>query len=490
MPIPRPFPAGLEPAHLWKCFDLVRSHPRGSGNEAAVRAAIIGWADERGLAHEVDATGNLLVRVPATPGKEGCGATVLQGHLDMVCEKNADVDFDFATQGIEVELDGDLLRAVGTTLGADNGIGVAAAMAVVDDPAAPHGPLELLMTVDEERGLTGAFGLQPGFLTGRRMLNLDTEEEGAVYVGCAGGGDVSCLLPRDDQPRPAGATPHRIEIKGLVGGHSGLDALDNRANAIKCLARVLSAIDEAALGYQLSRVEGGSMRNAIPREAHAGGCVPERHAEELSRIVARVGAELAAEFAPTDPGLCVTVEPRPDCRCASVFTPAATTAVIRALTASPSSVVSMSRSVPGLVETSTNLGVVRTTDAGVEVIHCTRSSLGSALEAVRQSIAAIFRLAGGQVEMEASYPGWQPDLDSPLLATALRVHEELFGRPAEVKAVHAGLECGLIGKAYPGLDMISLGPTLLGAHSPAERLSVASTARFYRHVVGILADLE
>ena len=483
-----PFPPGLQPVLLWRHFDLIRSTPHGSGNEAALRNKIVAWAAGLGLQHETDLAGNLLVRVPATLGREDRPCTVLQAHLDMVCEKNADVEFDFASQGLDLAVEGELLTAVGTTLGADNGIGVAAAMALAEDPDVRHGPLELLFTVDEETGLSGAFGLQPGFLTGTRLLNLDTEEEGTVYIGCAGGGDVACTLPCEREPRPEGLAAHRITVRGLKGGHSGLDIHENRANALKCLARVLDAADRAGLGYRLTKVEGGSMRNAIPREARAGGCLPPEQAPALREAAARVEAELKAEFGPTDPCLTVEVHARPECACGEVFSARAARRLTDCLLASPSGVLAMSREVPGLVETSSNLGVARTHAAHVELVHCSRSSVATALEAVRNGIVALVRAAGGQAELPPSYPGWRPNLDSPLLAAAQRVHETLYGRPAAVKAVHAGLECGVIGERAPGIDALSIGPTIHGAHSPAERVSIPSTERFYAFASALLAE--
>jgi dipeptidase D len=414
---------------------------------------------------------------------------ILQGHIDMVCEKNADKPFDFATQGIDLLLDGDWLRADDTTLGADNGVGVAAAMAVAEDPEAVHPPLELLMTVDEETGMTGAFGLREGFLGGRRLINCDTEEEGAIYVGCSGGGDVLARFHLDTKERRPGPRAVRVELKGLVGGHSGLDIHHNRANAIKCLARALDTLHDAGVAYRLTRIDGGSMRNAVPREASAGLCVDAEAIPRLRAVLAQQRDELRAEFAATDPELTLSVEERPDCRCERVFRGSFQRALLRALVATPSAVAAMSRDVPGLVETSNNLGVVRTTESSVELVCCTRSSQGSALEALRRSLRALYELAGAEVALEDAYPGWLPDLKSPLLARALEVHQGLYG-PARIKAVHAGLECGLLKRANPGCDMISIGPDIMGAHSPSERVSVPSTARFYRFLCAVLAALD
>lgn len=481
------FPAALEPTWLWKNFDLLRSTPRCSGAEAAVRSRIESWAEGHGFATRTDAVGNLVVVVPATPGREDRPVTVIQGHLDMVCEKNADVDFDFATDPLDVYLDGDWLTARGTTLGADNGIGVATAMAVAEDPDAVHGPLELLMTVDEETGMTGAWGLKPGFLTGPRMLNLDTEEEGAIYVGCSGGGDVITRFRQPTEAVPPGYAGCRVAVKGLVGGHSGLDIHENRANALKSLGRVLQRALDAGLILWLRAVDGGSKRNAIPREAVAALCLPADQLDTLRGVVDAVAAELSAEFAATDPDLRVDLTAEE--ASAEALSAAATRALVRVIAANPSGIVSMSRDVPGLVETSNNLGVVRTTADGVEMINCARSTIGSAIESVRSSLTALHGLADGVVELDDAYPGWQPDLSSGLLKLAQQVHVDLFGADAEIKAVHAGLECGLIGQHFPEMEMISIGPDIHGAHSPDERVSVPSSQVFYRFVKGILAAM-
>jgi dipeptidase D len=482
------FPQGLEPALLWQSFDLIRSLPHGSGNEAQLIEALKGWAAEHGFEAVQDEVGNLLVRVPASPGYEDHPVVVLQGHIDMVCEKNADTEFDFATQGIDVALDGDWLHALGTTLGADNAIGVAGAMAVAIDPDALHPPLELLMTVDEETGMTGAFGLEPGFVTGKTLINCDTEEEGAIYVGCSGGGDVIARFPLEQQKAKKGRVPYRISVKGLKGGHSGLDIHENRANAIKCLARVLWALDRHGVGLRLATLEGGSMRNAVPREATCALFIKPKRVEAMQAVVAELQAELQAEFRATDPDLVVELAEIAADAPKKILERGFQAYLVRTIMAVPSAVIAMSGSVPGLVETSNNLGVVRMTDEAFELVCCARSSLGSALEAVRASLVALFELAGAHVELDDSYPGWLPDMDSPLLAKALAVHQELFG-PAEIKAVHAGLECGLLQQAIPGCDMISIGPDITGAHSPTERVSVPSTAKFYQLLVALLAAL-
>jgi dipeptidase D len=359
---------------------------------------------------------------------------------------------------------------------------------VAIDPDVKHPPLELLMTVDEETGMTGAFGLQPGFCSGQTLINCDTEEEGAIYVGCSGGGDVIARFPLETKKAKKGRQAYRLEVKGLKGGHSGLDIHENRANAIKCLARVLWALDRHDVGLRLASFVGGSMRNAVPREANCTLFIKPKRVEAMLAVVQAVQAELQAEFRSTDPGLVVqAVELTADAP-TTIFDRGFQSYLVRTIMAVPSAVIAMSRDVPGLVETSNNLGVVRMTDEAVELVCCSRSSLGSALEAVRASLVAIFELAGAEVELDDSYPGWLPDMDSPLLAKALEVHQELFG-PAHIKAVHAGLECGLLQEAIPGCDMISIGPDITGAHSPTERVSVPSTAKFYQLLVALLAAL-
>lgn len=482
--------AGLDPALVWKHFDAIRRIPRGSGAEDAVRDHVERWAAARGLETARDGVGNLVVRVPASPGREGRGMTVLQGHLDMVNEKNADVAFDFASEGIRIAVDGEFVRARGTTLGADNGIGVAAALAVAEDDGVAHPPLEILLTVDEETGMSGAFGLGADLVRGRRMLNLDTEEAGAVYVGCSGGGDVVARFDLGLEARRPGTISRKVEVRGLAGGHSGLDIHENRANAIKCLGRVLLAVERAGVDYRVFRIMGGSKRNAIPREARAGLCVAESDAPRLGAIVDAVETELRREFAGVEPGLTVAVEAPPHGGHDEVLRGDGFGRLLRAILASPSGVLAMSRDVPGLVETSNNLGVVASDGGVVEVVHCSRSSVGSALEAVRAGIEALYRLAGAEVGLPRAYPGWKPDLSSPLLRVALAAHARLFDSPAQVKAVHAGLECGLIGERCAGLDMVSIGPDIRGAHSPAERVGIASVGRFYAHLGAILAELD
>jgi len=478
------FVSDLEPTALWKNFDQILTIPRPSKEEDRIRDWVLGIADELGLEHEVDATGNVIVRKPASPGGEGAPTTILQAHLDMVTEKNSDVDFDFATDAIRPVLEGEYLTADGTTLGSDNGIGVAAMLAVMEADDLEHGPMEFLFTVDEETGLTGAQGLDPELLRGRQLINLDSEEEGTVTVGCAGGADTHITLPLHSVATLAGPTAHAVKLHGLHGGHSGIDIHLQRGNAVQLLARILRA---AELPGALARLEGGDKHNAIPREAWATVVLPEGTAEEaLARIRARFEA-VRAEFAGPEPGMQLAIHdaPVPD----SVWSDETGTRVLDLLAALPHGVVAMSHDIPGLVETSTNLAAVKCGDGELKILTSSRSSVASAMDGVRGKIEAVARLAGAAVEEHDGYPGWKPDLDSRLLAVVREVHERVLGEAPEVEAVHAGLECGLIGEMVPGMDMISFGPQIEFPHSPSERVKVDSVGRFYRLLAATLEEL-
>jgi dipeptidase D len=476
----------LEPHALWAHFRALSEIPRPSGEEAVAREAVVGWARGRGFSTEVDGAGNLLVRVPARAGQAGRPPVVLQAHLDMVCEPPG---HDFSG-GVKLRIDGDCVAAEGTTLGADDGIGVATAMALAVDPSLVVGPLELLFTVDEERGLFGARGLQPGFLLGRRMLNLDAEEDGVLFVGCAGSGDVTGVFMLERQPRPERSVAVRVEVSGGTGGHSGLEIHENRANAIQVLARVLDEAAEAGVDFRLTRIDGGSRRNAIPSTAGAGTCLSSGDVAAYREAIFAASARIREEFSSSDPDLAITAEPRPECRCETVFTTDCGRRVISAILATPSGVAAMSRDIPGLVETSNNLGVVTTTDDTLTMLNGTRSSVAGSLEALRRRIAVIYELAGATVRRNPSYAGWKPNLQSELLAVARAARQEVFGQEARVLAVHAGLECGIVGERYAGMDMIALGPDVHGAHSTRERVNIASVARFYSFVAAILERLH
>ncbi len=480
----------LEPKLLWSHFDAIRAIPRPSKHEERIAAHVRAWAQGRGLEVRQDAAGNLSIPVPASNGHESAPVVVLQGHLDMVCEKNSSTQHDFMTEGIEVEVDGDWVQARGTTLGADNGVGLAAAMAVADDPDAVHGPLEILCTVDEETGLTGAKDLDPSILSGRIMVNLDTEEDGAVYIGCAGGADTTAELPTPRRRALMATVPVRVAVTGLRGGHSGLNIIENRGNAVKLVTRVLLAAIDDGIELDLVALEGGSKHNAIPREAFANVRVDEGSIEQLAAVAERLLGDFREEFSATDPDLAVTVEPlEDDDALKETVNVHARDRLLRLLDAMPHGVLSMSREVPGLVETSTNLAVVGATGSTASVITSHRSSVMPALFAVRQQVGSLCRLAGAEVSVDDAYPGWTPKPDSPIVRRTVEVFERLFGHAPEVKAIHAGLECGLLIEKLPGMDAVSIGPQIENAHSPEERVQISSVQRFYRHLLALLEDL-
>lgn len=489
------FVSDLEPRALWRRFDEILTVYRPSKGEEALRRHVVGIAGEHGLEHTQDAAGNLVVRVPASPGHEDAPVTVLQSHLDMVYEKNSDVDHDFATQPIAPERNGEYLTARGTTLGSDNGIGVAAMLALMDLGTPPeatvvHGPLELLFTIDEETGLTGAASLAGDLLRGRRLLNLDTEEEGALYVGCAGGLGSKLTLPLVRQVAPAGSVALKLEARGLKGGHSGVDIHLQRGNAIKLLARAIhaAALEAGVLGdLRLASFRGGSAHNAIPREAFATAVVPQGGAAAFREAFEREARAIADEYRPADPGASLTAAGADST--AEVWDPATSAAALRLLVGLPHGVMTWSYDIPDLVETSTTLATVAETDGTLELLLSSRSSVDTAIRAQARRIRAIGEAAGAAAEEEGGYPGWKPNMQSELLAVLKSVHRREIGAEPAVKAIHAGLECGIIGEKYPGMDMISFGPQIEFPHSPDERVHVASVDRFWKLLTAVLEEL-
>ncbi len=480
------FVSDLDPRVVWKHFDDILAIPRASKDEERMRRHVLGVAERLGLPARTDDAGNVVVTKPAAPGHEDAPVTVLQGHLDMVQEKNSDVDFDFSSDAIRPERDGDYLTADGTTLGSDNGIGVAAMLAVMESSDIAHGPLELLFTIDEETGLTGAGSLAADLLAGRQLLNLDTEEENALYVGCAGGGDSQLRLPLVTGAPAAGEKAVRFHLSGLKGGHSGVDIHLQRGNAIQLLARALyGAFLEGR--FQLARFAGGTAHNAIPREAFATVMVAEGRQEALRQAVDREMAAIRAEYAGPDPGIRLdsSVVDAP----AAVWDEASTVKALALLNALPHGVMAMSHDIPDLVETSTNLAVVTPGDDSLGILMSSRSSVASAITALRRRIRAAATLAGAQVEEAGGYPGWQPDMDSRLLRVLSAVHRRELGEEPAVKAIHAGLETGIIGEKYPGMDMISFGPQIEFPHSPDERVLIPSVGRFWKLLRATLEEL-
>jgi dipeptidase D len=479
------FVSDLAPQSLWQHFDHILMIPRGSKNEAAMRRYVQEVAERKGLRTRTDAAGNVVVSKPASAGKEGAPTVVLQSHLDMVNERNSDVVHDFERDPIVPRRDGEYVKATGTTLGADNGIGVAAILAVLEADDLVHGPLELLFTIDEETGLTGASDLDPSLLSGKLLLNLDTEEENEVTIGCAGAGSSSLSLPLEKAPAPAGRTALTVSLTGLKGGHSGMEIHLPRGNAIKLLARTIYT---AALQHpvHIGTFRGGRMHNAIPREAMAVIFVRPEDREAVTAALQKEADAIRAEL-PGEPDLRLDV--REETPPASAWTEAAGRKAVALLEALPHGVLAMSQDILGLVETSTNLAAVEANDGSFSILSSSRSSVDSALRAVRQSIRAAAELAGASVDEPRGYPGWKPNPQAKLLRTFTELHERLTGKKPELKAVHAGLECGIIGEKVPGMEMISFGPQILGAHSPDERVHVASVERFYRLLAATLEEL-
>jgi dipeptidase D len=477
----------LAPVEVWKHFHALTQIPRPSRKEAGVIAYMKKFGGDLGLETIVDEVGNIIIKKPATPGMEGRKGVILQGHLDMVPQKNSDKDFDFEKDPIEAIIDGEWVTANGTTLGADNGIGVAAAMAVLESSSLKHGPVEALFTVDEETGMTGAFGLQPGLLDGDILINMDSEDEGELTVGCAGGINVSASKKYVPEEAPAAYAAFKLQVKGLKGGHSGLDINLGRANANKLLFRFLMQ-SEADLKIRLSEATGGDLRNAIPREANAVVLVPAGSETSFKLLVANYQEMYRKEFAETEPGLSFTcgptsapqkVIPRKD---QSMF--------IRAIYGCPNGVQRMSQSMPGLVETSSNLAITSIRDGEFHALNLTRSSVDSAKNATAWKIAGIFQLISAEVELDGSYPGWKPNMDSAILKVCQEVYRKNFGKNAKISAMHAGLECGLLGGVYPNLDMISFGPTIRFPHSPDEKVNIETVRLFWEFLVLMLEDIH
>jgi dipeptidase D len=448
---------------------------------------VVATARKFGLECAQDEAGTVVVRKPASKGLENRPMVCLQGHLDMVPEKRPDKKHDFLKDPLTLVRKGNTMMADGTTLGADNGVAVATSLAIMADASLVHGPLEFLFTIDEETGLTGAHSLQPGFLQSKILLNLDSEEEGALYVGCSGGRDTMGTWPLETEAAPAGTVGLEIKVGGLRGGHSGLEIDKGRGNAIKLLNRVLLGL--APLGARLARIDGGNKRNAIPRDAAALVFVPKKNLDEARAVVAAMHQTCRAE-------LSASVDPSPEITAApfkgrgKVLKKSVQKKLTLALAGLPHGVVKMSADIPGLVETSTNLGVVTTGKKEIAVSTSQRSSVASEIVDIAQSVRAVFELGGAAVTGSDGYPGWKPNLDSPILKTAIATYKELYGKEPEVKAVHAGLECGIIGEKYPGMDMVSFGPTLEGVHSPDEKIYIDTVEKYWDFLLAILKNVK
>ena len=479
---------GLEPRLVWKYFGEISRIPRCSKQEGKIIRYVQDTARTLGLESRTDASGSVVVKKPASSGKDHVPMLALQGHLDMVCEKNKDTVHDFTKDPITLVRDGAFLKAQGTTLGADNGIAVATNLAIMEDRSLEHGPLEFLFTVDEETGLTGASNLQPGFLESTTLINLDSEEEGALYVGCSGGRNTAAAWRMAADPVPARHAAAVVAVRGLRGGHSGLEIDKGRGNAIKILNRILVAL--TAVGMRLAGIEGGNKHNAIPREAEARVFIPAKRWEEAVAMVGTLNDALRAELKTVDPELSVSLEPLRGVRRGKVLKRALQRKLLLALSALPHGVMKMSAEIPGLVETSTNVAVITTGSRSIQMVTSQRSSVASEIDEICHSVGSILELSGAAVSAGDGYPAWTPNMDSPVLKLARETYRSLFGKEPEVKAIHAGLECGIIGEKVPGIDMVSMGPTLEMVHSPEERMHIESVGRYWSFLLAILKNFR
>lgn len=473
----------LQPECVFHYFAEVCKIPRPSKKEEKMIAFLKDFGEKHGLETKVDKAGNVLIKKPATPGFENRKTVILQSHIDMVCEKNKETQHDFEKDPIETYVDGEWLRAKGTTLGADNGIGVATELAILAADDVKHGPIECLFTVDEETGLTGAFALEKGFMDGDILLNLDSEDEGELFIGCAGG--VRTLVEFDYQPVtvPADFFCFRLAVEGLTGGHSGDDINKMRANANKLLGRFLYQTNRKYDFYLLD-IDGGNLHNAIPREAHALCAIPMGHKEDIRVDWNIFAAEVEEEYAATEKNMKFKLDS--ETYHAEAIERQVVTRFLAAVQGVFNGVFAMSQDIPGLVETSSNLASIKVRDHKVIVTSSQRSSILSARKNVADSIQSVFELAGARVDVGEGYPGWKPNTQSEILQIAVDTYKELFGVEPKVKAIHAGLECGLFLEKYPSLDMVSFGPTLRGVHSPDERMLIPTVDKFWRHLLAVL----
>jgi dipeptidase D len=479
---------GLKPELVWKYFAEISKIPRGSKNEKKISDYVIETAKKLGLESKRDKVLNVLVRKPASQGHENVSMICLQGHLDMVCEKNKDKVHNFEKDPLELVVKGNYLMAKGTTLGADNGIAVATNLALMEDKTAVHGPLEFLFTVDEETGLTGANNLQPGFVMSKILMNLDSEEEGALYVGCSGGKNTTGTWKTAYESVNLKYAPAIVKVKGLKGGHSGLEIEKGRGNSLKLLNRVLIELDK--LGVRISTLEGGNKSNAIPREAEAFVYIPNKKLNNASAIVSQYNSILREELSTIEPDLTILIEEVKGKKKGKVFKKGIQNKILQTLSALPHGVIKMSADIPGLVETSTNVAIIKTDTKSITLITSQRSSVASEIDEIVHTVASILQLGGADDETSDGYPGWKPNMESKILKIARETYKDLTGKKPEVKAIHAGLECGIIGEKYPEMDMISFGPTLEGVHSPDEKIHIDTVEKFWNFLLAILKNVK
>jgi dipeptidase D len=476
----------LKPEKVWYYFREILNIPRPSKKEEKIREYLKKFGEKHNLETIEDDTGNILIRKPATKGMENRKPVVLQSHIDMVCEKNSDKRHDFDNDPIEAHIEGGWVTANGTTLGADDGIGVATQLAILASDDIPHPDLECLFTVDEETGLTGAFGLKPGLLKGKILLNLDSEDEGQLFIGCAGGQDTIGRLPYDKEPAPENHIAYKIMVSGLAGGHSGDDINKNKANANKLLNRFLWKYQDE-FSIKLNGFDGGNLRNAIAREAFAVVLIPQDKKAAFEKEIPAFEKILKSEYHVSEPNLKFSAQTTglPEW----VMDKESQIILLDTIYAMPHGVIAMSQDIDDFVETSTNLASVKFFDEEIEITTSQRSSIESKKEDIVNMVKSIFGLAGASAESSDGYPGWTPNPNSEVVAITEKVYKKLFNQTPEVLAIHAGLECGLIGDKYPGMDMISFGPTIKGAHSPDERIEIDSVKKFWDLTLEVLKNI-
>jgi len=475
----------LEPKLVWKHFDEIRKIPRCSKHEEKIREHIINFAKKQNLEFKEDKVGNVVIKKSASKNMENKPIVILQGHMDMVCEKNSDVKHDFTKDPIKLKLEGDILTADGTTLGADNGIGLAISLAILEDTSLNHGPIEALFTVDEETGLTGAFAMDSDMLTGKILLNLDSEDFGVITVGCAGGGDSQIQLPLKKQSVNENMETLTIKVSGLRGGHSGVDIHEQRGNAVKLLVRMLWKAKN--YNYKISDLKGGDKHNAIPREASALIAIDKTSKDKVISTLKSEEKNIYDEIKPIDPKFKVEIQDNQEIK--TTLTKDSQIQLLNLLHGLPHGVDKMNYDIPDLVETSTNLASVSLKEDNAAIYFSTRSSIKSALQDLRDRIRATAELSGANVKEEKPYPGWKPNLDSNILKLSKKIFKNIFDKEPKVEAIHAGLECGIIGEKFSGMDMISIGPTIKYPHSPEELVQVSTVEKFYKYVLKLLEEI-
>lgn len=475
----------LEPKALWNKFADLNAVPRPSKKEDRVISFMKDFGKKLNLETIEDEVGNVIIRKPATPGMEDRKPIVMQSHLDMVHQKNNDTVFDFNTQGIDMYVDGDWVRAKGTTLGADNGLGVATIMAILESKDIAHPALEALFTIDEETGMTGAMGLKGGVLKGDILLNLDTEEDDEIGVGCAGGVDVTATRKYTETEVPSNAKAYKITVNGLQGGHSGMDIIRGLGNANKMMNRILYAVNSI---ISLSELLGGSLRNAIPRESVATVLVSEENKDEFLSEVKKASTAISEEYKTLEPNLSIEAEALSTLP-SKMMNWEEQTLFIKAVYAAHNGVYRMSPAIEDLVETSNNIAKITVSNGTIKIECLTRSSVESSKDDLANTLRSVFELAGFEVTFSGAYPGWAPNMESDILKVMDALYEKMNGKKAHVAACHAGLECGILGQNYPEMDMISFGPTIKGAHSPDERASISSTQKYWNFVLAILKEI-